>query len=210
VANSNPSTTPGDLGDVVFPTNPSDTDSDGVIDALEDVADLLNPSIASGIPSANRTMTYSINAGTNILRAVSVAPVTLSAAPTNILSSFGILAYSVNTTVGATISVRITSSVAFGSGAQFYKVNAAGVYSLIPASAITVVSANAIDLTLTDGGALDLDGVANGVIVDPIAVGSQLQILGGGPVAGGAGSFSWFALLLVSMLIFQLRRKSEI
>lgn len=198
-----------DSNDVVFPLEPSDTDGDGIFDVFEDASSVIDATVASGIPSAGRSTTFSIDANGNPLKHVAVNQLTYPA-PSYLQGTFGELSFDVHTAVGATITVRITSSAPFGADAQFYKVTGPGNYSLIPASHYNVINGNTVDFTLTDGGPLDLDGVANGVIVDPVAVGAAPQILGGGSAAGGAGSFSWFALLLVSILMLPLRRRSKI
>lgn len=196
-----------DSNDVVFPLEPSDSDGDGIFDVFENASSVLDSTIATGIPSAGRATSFSINTNGNPLKHVAVNRLA-SPAPVWLQNSFGELSYDVHTTVGATITVRITSSAPFGSSAQFYKVTAPGAYTLIPASLYTIIDANTVDFTLTDGGSLDLDGVANGVIVDPIAIGSATQVLGGGPVAGG-GLFAWSALLFASVLLLPLLRRRD-
>jgi hypothetical protein len=214
--NSNPLGVSTDSWSVIFSNNPSDTDGDGVIDALEDATTVLNPAMASRVPVAiNSGVSYSIDAGAgNQLRSVHTA-LTGAGAPANILPAFGVLSFAVKTAVvGGTATVRITTSSPFGSGAQFYKVNQVGAYSLIPAANVAVVSSNIVDLVVTDGGPLDLDGVANGIIVDPIAIGSTPQILGGSGPSGGcaiapaAGFDPLLPTLLLLSLFYLLRRRS--
>jgi hypothetical protein len=216
LANSNASGGATDLKDVVSIINPSDSDGDGVIDALEDNGSALDASIATGVPSANRGTTFTINANGNILQSVAVDPVT--GGPDNILTGFGMLAYNVRTLAGQTITIRIGSSQPFGSSAQFYKVDQAGNFALIPSSQIRLVDANTIDLTITDGGRFDLDGLANGVIVDPIAVGAPPNVVGGFTgsgggcvVASGANADPLFPVLvlLACLMLWRRRRTAQ-
>jgi len=186
LANSNTASVSTDSWSVIFSNNPSDTDGDGVIDALEDAASVKLASKVSGLPvSAGSAVKYSIDttaAGAPALDRVHV-DVPGAGAPANILPSFGVLSFRVNSG-GVNLPVRVTASVPFGTSAQFYKVNAAGVYSLIPLSSYNIVNASTVDFLLTDGGPLDLDAVT-GTITDPIAIGSAPQVLGGSGPSGG-------------------------
>jgi len=187
VANSNPASISTDSWGVVFSNNPSDSDGDGVIDVLEDAVTVNDGSRVSGLHvSVNGGVSYSVQAtGGQLLDRFHVDAVG-AGAPSNILKSFGVLSFRVKPG-GVNVPIRIVSSVPFGSSAQFYKVDKAGNYSLIPLSKVTVVSPNIVVLSLTDGGALDLDGKVNGEIIDPIAIGSAPQLLGGSGTGGGGG-----------------------
>jgi len=186
--NTNTLSVSTDSWSVIYSNNPSDSDSDGVIDALENASSVLNPAIVTGLPvGIGSAVTYSIDAGAgNQLKSVHTN-VPGAGAPLNIVPGFGVLSFRIKTaTVGGTATVRITSSSPFGSAAQFYKVNHAGVYTLIPLANVNIVASNIVDLTLTDGGPLDLGGpVADGWIIDPIAIGSAPLILGGSGPSGG-------------------------
>jgi len=183
--NSNISGASTDLKDAVFLNNPSDSDNDGISDILEDNASVLDASVVTGIPAATGATTFTIRGNGSPIQSVAVNQT--GSAPVNIISSYGVLSYNVLTSIGGTATIQINSSQPFGTNAQYYKVDAAGNYSLIPASNITQIGANTINLTLTDGGAFDLDGVANGVIVDPIAFGQAPQVLGANGGIGGGG-----------------------
>lgn len=185
LANTNPSGAASDLNDIVYSNSPSDSDSDGVIDALEDNVSALDPSVVTGIPSINGTSTFSINANGNAVQSVAVTLATGAPSPVN--QGLGTLSYKVLTAVGATVTVRINSTLPFGTNGQFYKLDAAGNYNLIPPANVVTVGANTIDLILTDGGVLDQDGLANGVIVDPIAFGNAPLLIGGNGGAAKAG-----------------------
>ncbi len=190
LAKSNPSSVSTDSWGVVFSNNPSDSDGDGVVDVLEDAVTVNDGSRVSGLHvSVNGGVTYSVQAtGGQLLDQFHVG-LPGAGAPANILKSFGVLSFRVKSG-GVNVPIRIISSVPFGSGAQFYKVDKAGAYSLIPLSKITVVSPTIVVISVTDGGPLDLDGVANGVIVDPIAVGGAPQVLGGSGSGGGGCSIA--------------------
>jgi len=217
---SNPLSVSTDSWSVIYSNNPSDSDNDGVIDALENASSVLNPAIVTGLHvGINSAVTYSINAGAgNQLKSVHTN-VPGAGAPLNIVSGFGVLSFRIKTAaVGGTATVRVTSSTSFGSGAQFYKVNHAGVYSLIPLTSVSIVAANIVDLTLKDGGPFDLGGpVADGWIIDPIAIGSAPQILGGSGPSGGcsivqSGNVDPLlpALVLLALLYLIRSRKTSI
>jgi hypothetical protein len=69
---------------------------------------------------------------------------------------------------------------------QWFKWNAFSGWQLYPANFGTTVDGNTyVELTLTDGGAGDADGLANGVIVDPSGAGAAAVAGGGGGGGGG-------------------------
>jgi len=208
--NSNPLSVSTDSWSVMFANNPSDSDGDGVIDALENASSVLNPALVTGLPVAiNSTVVYSIDAGAgNQLKSAHI-DLPGAGAAANIIDGFGVLSFRIIVpTNGATAVVRITSSSPFSKGVQFYKVNHAGLYSLIPLANITMVAANSVDIRITDGGPLDLDGLANGVIVDPVAFGGAPLVLGGSGSGGGGCSIAsdrgGFDPLMLVMLLLSL------
>jgi len=214
VANTNPASISTDSWSVIFSNNPSDSDGDGVIDALEDATSVIMPSKVTGLPvSINSSVKYTIEAtGRQPLDRVHV-DVTGPGAPANILPSFGVVSFRLNSG-GVNIPVRITSSLPFGTSAQFYKVNAAGVYSLIPLTNYTIVNASTVEFLLTDGGQLDIDNVT-GTITDPIAIGSAPQVLGGSGPSGGCSIASENSVdpllpVLVLFALFYLMRRRNI
>lgn len=113
-------------------------------------------------------------AGGEPLSAVSVA-----VAPTRPGVSFhgsSVVAYEVATVPGgqATVILRFVPGLPLGPGFGLYKFDLQGRARLIPPALWTRTDAppaTTIALTLTDGGPFDLDGVANGNIVDPLALG---------------------------------------
>ena len=61
----------------------------------------------------------------------------------------------------------------------------------IATNIVSVGGKTRIDFAIIDGGAFDADGIANGIIVDPGAIGSMpLSMVGATPVSTGTGF--WF------------------
>ncbi|MBL4775509.1 MAG: VCBS repeat-containing protein [Mariprofundus sp.] len=130
---------------------------------------------------------------------------------------FGKISYNIITTAGGTVVVRVVFPSALPTGFQVFKIDAADNFTVIPASQYTQVNPTTIDLTLTDGGAFDLDGNAtNGVIVDPITLGVPAATSTVIPPRGGGGcaiqpttNFDPMLPLLALMATFSawLRRK---
>ncbi|RLL50164.1 DUF5011 domain-containing protein [Mariprofundus sp. EBB-1] len=214
--NTNASGAINDLKDAVYLNNPSDSDGDGIIDILEDNSSALDPTVVTGIPAVSGITTFSIQGNGNAIRSVAVNQI--GSAPVNVINSYGLLSYQVITAVGGTATIQIQSVLPFGTNAQFYKVDAAGNYTLIPASIVRSTGANSITLTLTDGGRFDLDGIANGVIIDPIAFGTAPAVLGanGGAPGGGGCALQPHAsfdpllpLLFTIILLFHFMRRKQ-
>jgi len=67
-------------------------------------------------------------------------------------------------------------------GARIYKVGTAGFYDYSDRAA---VNGNEVALYLTDGGAGDADGVANGVILDPVGIATPAGAAGSSSGGGG-------------------------
>jgi len=111
------------------------------------------------------------------------------APPANVNFPFGVIDYYTSVaTLGAKKVVRLTFSTALPANLVVYKVDAVGSYTALANTLWTQVNANAIDVTLTDGDVLtDLDGVANAVIHDPLAVGGATTPVVAAAFAGGGG-----------------------
>ncbi|MDX8390380.1 MAG: FG-GAP-like repeat-containing protein, partial [Mariprofundaceae bacterium] len=145
-----------------------DSDGDGVFDLNESLETSNDASRVSGVASPDRSVVFDLDAGGQNISGVSVSEHDASA-PGTVIPNLGTLSYQVAVDVGGTAVVSIHADVALPDPLELYKVDADGVYTLIDASHYTVIDANTVSLTLVDGGILDLDGEANGVIVDPIA-----------------------------------------
>ena len=89
----------------------------------------------------------------------------------------GVISYRIEgVPVGATVTLDIVSPSGVPKGSKVYKVDETGFHEYSSA----VINGNTVTLTLTDGGSGDSDGLANGVIVDPVGIAS--------PAASGSGS----------------------
>ncbi|MBL3598603.1 MAG: HYR domain-containing protein [gamma proteobacterium endosymbiont of Lamellibrachia anaximandri] len=193
----------GDNREVGDPANPSDQDGDGVLDVFESGNAASDASHVDGLATTTGTVDIQ-SSGQSLSQVTSSA--TTAGAPSGVVFPFGVISYETTVTAaGASQTVRLSFSEPLPDGLVLYKVDLGGNYTAIPAAQWTQVDANSIDLTLTDGGPFDLDGLADGKIVDPLAPGSA-------PVAdesssGGGGSASpWIFLLF---LLVMVRRAKE-
>ncbi|HFD87978.1 MAG TPA: hypothetical protein ENJ35_09925 [Gammaproteobacteria bacterium] len=161
---------------------PLDSDSDGVIDALEPGADATDASVVGAFPL---TGGGSVRISTAVGEALSqVSADAVTGAPTGISFPFGVISYTTTSEVGGNVTVRMTLSTNLPPNLVIYKVNAAGVYTRLPTDSWKQVDSRTVDVTLKDGDPLtDLDGLVNGLIDDPIALGE-----GAAPVVSGADS----------------------
>ncbi|MGA8145945.1 MAG: CARDB domain-containing protein, partial [Gallionellaceae bacterium] len=85
----------------------------------------------------------------------------------------GTINYTVTSPVGGSVTTTLKFTPVLSPSATLYKVDNAGNATLIPASNWTRTDSGnttTIALTLQDGGPFDLDGTANGQVVDPIAI----------------------------------------
>jgi len=158
--------------------------SDQAGNAAMQVARTVNVIPAGGAASRGEAVQASITGTTNVVEVASVGEVlsnfSLSAVngtpPAGVTTPLGLLGYSTTVAAaGAAQTVTFSFSAALPAVFDLYKVDAAGAYTIIPngnaADQWMLINATTIALTLTDGGVFDLDGIANGVIVDPVAVG---------------------------------------
>jgi MYXO-CTERM domain-containing protein len=107
-------------------------------------------------------------------------------------------------------------------GSKVYKAGPAGFQEV----ANPAIQGHTVTLTLTDGGAGDSDGVANGVIVDPVGVAVPVAAGSGsldlsnsssgggcavapGKTSGGAGAMAPLLLLLVGAAVRRLRKRDR-
>jgi len=99
----------------------------------------------------------------------------------------GIVSFKLNgVAVGGTTQVKITFPGTFPAGSKVFKVMQDGFHEYGHAS----ISGNFVTLTLTDGGSGDRDGIANGVIDDPVGVASPVSQSQTADTGGGGGGCS--------------------
>ncbi|MBN4073480.1 S8 family serine peptidase [Mariprofundus ferrooxydans] len=140
------------------------------------------------IALAGSAATVDIVSANEIISNFSTSTTTGTPPPTGVSFPFGLVSYSTTVPSGSSQTVNLTFSTILPVNLVLYKVNNAGVYTLIPngngTDQWTQVNANTVAVTLLDGGTLDLDP-ASGVIIDPVGVGSVAPL----PTAaiGGAG-----------------------
>jgi len=166
--------------------NPRDSDSDGIIDALEPGADASDAGIVSGLTLASGdAVTISTAAGESLSQ-VTIAPAT--GAPDGMVFLFGAIGYTTSSPPGGSVTVRLAFSADLPENMVAYKVDSAGKYTELPAGIWALAGPRMVDITLTDGDPeTDLDGVVNGSIEDPIALGSVVPAATGGSAGSGGG-----------------------
>ncbi len=157
-----------EIGD---PANPNDSDGDGVLDVFEtgDAAD--DASMVSGLAVEDTRVDIESD-GQNLSQVSSgeAGP----GAPEGVEFPFGIISYQTTVAeVGDSQTVRLSFERPLPDALVLYKVDNTGVYSQIPENQWQIIDAFTVALTITDGGVFDLDAEANGIIVDPVAVGSN-------------------------------------
>lgn len=170
-----------------------EADTDDVSDALEDnvpslsgtgtgdgngdgVPDSEQPNVAS-LPAYGTTDVYVTIAapqGTALTHVVAVNPASVPAPPADVAVPRALTSFMVSGipegTRDETVSIYVDSTAGLEGYAKYDE--QAG-WTLLPDDRVTIVDAHRIDVTLTDGGIGDADGVVNGSIDDP-----------GGPVWG--------------------------
>lgn len=153
--------------------DPSDTDHDGVPDSIDHFP---NDSKHVSLPAVTDGQTIELEvpeAQANILRGVksvdaSSDSVNQENKPEGVDFNWGLLSYQIVTAaVGDTVQVTLTLPNATMGNLHVYKTGVGG-FSEFPDATI---NNGVVTLTLQDGGAGDDDGVANGIIVDPVGVG---------------------------------------
>jgi len=108
--------------------------------------------------------------------------------PSGVQFPLGKITYTTTSAVGGSQTMSLAFSTPLPANAVLYKIDNAGFFTLIPKGIGTdswvQINANTAAITLTDGGGFDLDGIVNGVIIDPIAVGAPAAAT---PANGGGG-----------------------
>lgn len=122
--------------------------------------------------------------------------------PDNMNFDLGTYSYKVeNLTAGDTVTITLTLKSDVPTDAKIYKVSSSG-YTELGSSNNLVINGKTIKFDITDGGALDADGDAtNGVIVDPVAIGTSVSTTTTTTTtSGGSGNFGIMGVLLGSAL----------
>lgn len=187
-----------------------DSDGDGVIDANDgspNDAKVATPNDVQG----NRITIAALTNLQGVVVLLDTDPSLSSTGKPN-SSTFtfpnGVVKYTVTGTgVGATVTVTLTYPSTIPAGSKVYKITTAGYTEFAGAS----ISSNQVTLTLTDGGAGDADGVANGSIEDPVAVATPVTNSGGSAGGGGGGGsfpLGWGSLLVILGLLLKRHRQA--
>jgi hypothetical protein len=159
-----------------------DTDDDGVPDNEDD-----HPGDkGKGSPPSSRghgkfLVDVTATAGTSLAFTEGIAETDASLNQAGKPSGYefpdGLVSYQViEVAPGSTVTVKVTFPSGIPAGSKVYKVGPAGYQEVVN----PVIHGATVTLTLTDGGTGDSDGLANGVIVDPVGVAA--------PAASGTGS----------------------
>lgn len=165
-----------------------DNDGDGVLNAVDDSPDnaaIATPQASTG--TGKITVNVSGNAGASLTGVSALlatdSSLNQSGKPSDYNFTHGLVSFIVSgISAGATVTVTMNMPRSLPSGTKYYKVDSSGFHE----HADAVISGNTVTLDLTDGGAFDDDGTANGVIVDPGGVAVPVSSSGGG---GGGGCF---------------------
>ena len=196
----------GDIG------NPLDSDGDGIIDALEPGNSATDAATASGVEMDSGAIVALTNTSGETLLAVSTESVTNGSNGFNF--PYGALSFTANIPPGEVrITIRLSFSVDLPADLAIFKTDDNGnVIGKVPNGDWIRVDNRNIDLTLTDGGPFDQDGLVDGKIVDPLALGVSTT-----PPTDGDGSSSssssggtvdlW--LLLMLGFLGMLRRRAQ-
>jgi hypothetical protein len=202
-----------------------DTDDDGIPDNEDD-----HPgNKGKGTPPSSRghgkfLIDVSDTAGASLAVTKGMAETDASLNQAGVPSGYefpdGLVSYQVIGVVpGSTATVKVTFPSGIPAGSKVYKVGPAGFKEV----GNPAIQGNTVTLTLTDGGAGDSDGVANGVIVDPVGVATPATSGSGsldlsnsssgggcavvpGKTTGRAGAMAPLLLLLVGAAVRRLRK----
>lgn len=150
------------------PANPLDSDMDGIFDAAESGNLANDAQIADSLVLGDgSTVDIDVTSTGQTLSGVSAS--SSAGAPTGLRLPFGTIAYNVSSPVGGSVPVTMRFSSNLPSRMRLYKVDNNS-YRALDSNLWKRVDDRTLVITLTDGDSeTDLDGIANGVIVDPIA-----------------------------------------
>jgi len=112
---------------------------------------------------------------------------TATGGPSDVSFPYGTISYTTSSPVGGSVTMTFEFSTDLPDNLVLYKVDNNDDYTELPASVWTKTGARTLEVTVTDGDpTTDQDGVVNGSIEDPLAVGGQQ---GGGDTFdfGGGG-----------------------
>ena len=191
--------------------NPLDSDGDGIIDALEAGNAAIDATFASGLKLPGGGSVNIATAPGKMLSGVSAA-VAAATTPQGVSFPFGVLSYYTTADPGAGVEITLVFSEALPLNLALYKVDYAGNYTQLPDTVWQQLDAHSLKLTLTDGDpTTDLDAAADGVIEDPLAIGSVTTPSSSSGGGGGGGGLDLSLLILIPLVSFGYRynRKRE-
>ncbi|NKE71293.1 Ig-like domain-containing protein [Candidatus Manganitrophus noduliformans] len=154
---------------------------------------LINSTVTIANPVGSGSISITVSAG-NLESATGVNPATLNGAPSGFSFPYGMFDFKIiGLTPGQTVTVTIELPEVLTGDAKWYWYN--------PNTSAWVDITNSVSrtgktaaLSLTDGGTGDADGIANGVIDDPVGPALNSTGIGGGappvtttPIQDGAG-----------------------
>ena len=193
----------------------SDTDGDGIPDNLDAFPnDNRKATVPNPMGGEGPTIDTSSTAGTRLTGVAAMADTEASLNQTGKPAGFefanGVIAFKVaGLAPGGSASVVLTFPASIPANAKVFKIDSGGFHEF-PGGAI---SGNTVTLTLTDGGAGDADGVANGVIDDPVGLatpagssasensGGSCAVAGtGGDPMDAVGAYGFLALIALGLL----------
>ena len=194
----------------------SDTDGDGIPDNLDAFPnDNRKATVPNPMGGQGTTIDTSSTAGARLMGVAAMADTDASLNQTGKPAGFGfgggVIAFKVaGLAPGGTASVVLTFPASIPANAKIFKIDSGGFHEFPGA----VISGNTVTLTLKDGGAGDADGVANGVIDDPVGLATPVASsapdssggscavagTGGGPV-DAVGAYGFLALIALGLLV---------
>jgi hypothetical protein len=190
--------------------NPLDSDGDGVIDALEAGNAAIDARFANGLKLPGGGSINIATAPGKLLSGMSVI-VAAETAPDGVSFPFGVLSYNTTSDPGASVEITVAVTSVLPANMSLYKVDHLGNYMQLPDTIWQQTDEHSLKLTLTDGDPMtDLDGVVDGVIEDPLAIGSvttsnNIDSSSNDSSGGGGGRFDPNLLLLVPLLLIACR-----
>jgi hypothetical protein len=172
------------------------------------------PSVDVPLDGSDGTVTITTETGETIS---TVSTGTATGGPSGINFPFGTISYTTSSPVGGSVTMTFEFSTDLPDNLVIYKVDN-GVYTELPKTIWTKVNARTINVTVTDGDpATDQDGLVNGTIEDPLAVGGgqgdTFDFGGGGcsiSKTPSAGMDPIWLLLLLAPGLGILRRRVSV